>query len=128
MSDFKNAKLKAVAMQSAFFSKQIDKAVQNCMDDPDLNVQKLTRILGMSRTDIHRKLKQIFGMSATEYIRKMRLARACELLKNNPNMPVVDVAFRTGFIDQSYFAKRFKELYGMRPMEFRRQCNPKTKK
>lgn len=109
-------------MQSNFFSKQINGAVQNYMDDPGLNVQKLTQILGMSRADIHRKLKQIFGMSATKYIRKMRLVRACELLKDNPDMPIADVAFRTGFIDQSYFSKRFKEMYGMRPVEFRRQC------
>lgn len=108
-------------MQSNSFLILIHRAIEKCLDDPDLNVQKLTRIIGMSRTDIHRKIKRNTGLSATAYIRKVRLDKASELLKKNPATPVVDIAFKTGFSDQSYFTKRFKEVFGVCPLEYRRQ-------
>lgn len=44
----------------------------------------MTRFVGMSRTDLHRKLEKTVGMSATEYIRFVRLYKAAELLIKEP--------------------------------------------
>jgi len=87
--------------------------------DPSLNVPKLQRLLGMSRSDLHRKLKAATGMSATEYIRYLRLHRAAQLLLEQPDWCILYIAMEVGFNDHSYFTKRFREVFGVIPSSFR---------
>ena len=37
----------------------------------------------------------------------------------NTSIPVADVAFAVGYSNTSYFHRRFRELYGMSPREYR---------
>ena len=86
-----------------------------------LTVQKLLRLVGMSRTDLHRKLSLSVGMSATEYIRYVRLRRASVLLLEKPELSINEAALEVGFNSQSYFSKRFREIFGDSPTEWRRK-------
>ena len=105
------------------FLLDLDFQIQKNIADPSLNVKKLTRLIGMSRTDLHRKLNQTVGMSTTEYIRHIRLKRGAELLLKHADWSVFKVALEVGFATQGYFSKRFKEVYGHSPMTFREQKN-----
>ncbi len=87
----------------------------------NLTVKKLARIVAMSRTDLHRKLIGSVGMSATEYIRHIRLNKASILLVERPELSIYDVAIEVGFNTQSYFSKRFREVFGYSPTEWRWQ-------
>jgi transcriptional regulator GlxA family with amidase domain len=49
----------------------------------------------------------------------MRLDRAKSLLEQRAGN-ISEVAVRTGFRNMSYFAKCFKEKFGMNPSEFER--------
>jgi len=89
------------------------------LHDPSLDVLKLQRILGMSRSDLHRKLKAAAGMSATAYLRYLRLRRAAQLLLEQPDWCILCVAIEVGFNDHSYFTKRFREVFGVCPGDFR---------
>lgn len=87
--------------------------------DPELDMPKLQRLLGMSRSDLHRKLKAATDMSATEYIRYLRLQWAARLLVEQPERSVFCISVEVGFNDHSYFTKRFREVFGVCPVKFR---------
>ena len=52
---------------------RVMKYMNEHLADPDLNVEKLTEDVGISRAQLHRKLKEIAGVSAGEFIRNLRL-------------------------------------------------------
>jgi AraC-like DNA-binding protein len=87
--------------------------------DPELDMPKLHRLLGMSRSDLHRKLKAATGMSATAYIRHLRLHKAAQLLLEQPAVCILGIALEVGFNNHSYFTKRFREVFGVCPCTFR---------
>ncbi|MDE6786410.1 MAG: response regulator, partial [Muribaculaceae bacterium] len=60
---------------------RIMKEINAHIDDPGLNVEKLSSEVGVSRAHLHRKMKDLIGMTPSDYIRNIRLKRACELLK-----------------------------------------------
>ncbi len=89
--------------------------------DPDLSVNKLTRLIGMSRTDLHRKLIVATGMSATEFIRFFRLKRAASLMIEQADLKISHVALKVGFYNLSYFIKSFRSMYGVTPHIYRKR-------
>ncbi len=66
---------------STRFLEYLNSEIESHLADSTLTVKRLTRLVGMSRTDLHRKLEQNAGMSTTEYVRQKRLEKAAELLK-----------------------------------------------
>lgn len=97
---------------------RIIKEINEHIEDPELNVEKLAEEVGVSRTHLHRKMKDIIGMTPSDYIRNIRLKRACELLKR-PDIEVTQVAYKIGFTSQSHFSTHFKRYTGYSPSEYR---------
>lgn len=94
--------------------------VEEHLDDADLDVTTLCREIGISRAQLHRKLKSLTGQSTSEFVRTHRLQRASELLKGKYGN-VTEVALAVGFQSQSYFARCFRQQYGMSPSEYLHQ-------
>lgn len=46
---------------------------------------------------------------------------AAGTLRRSTTLPVAEVGLRVGFADASCFSRRFKEIRGLSPMEYRRQ-------
>ncbi len=102
------------------FVKKVRQAVEEHLDDPELNVEKLCKKLIMSHSQLHRKLSALTGFSANTFIRYIRLNKAKELLRNQA-LTITSVAFDTGFNDPSYFGRVFKKEFGVTPQEWREQ-------
>ncbi len=83
----------------------------------DLNVESIMEVIGLSRTQLHRKLKALTGLSTTEFIRTIKLKRAAQLLDQNSDT-VTQIGYSVGFSDHSYFSKCFKKQYGITPSEY----------
>lgn len=101
------------------FLQNFNNQIEKHLSDSSLCVKKLLRLIGMSRTDLHRKLSRATGMSATQYVRHIRLQHAAILLKEQPHWSIYQIALEVGFESQSYFTKKFKEHFGICPMAFR---------
>ncbi len=101
------------------FLLNLDTQIEAHLSDHSLNVHRLLRLVGMSRTDLHRKLNRLVGMSVTEYVRQKRLDKAAELLREEPDWSVYQVAHEVGFENQSYFTMKFKEAFGRCPVAWR---------
>ena len=105
------------------FLKKLQHILDEEISNSDFNIEKFCKITGMSRMQLHRKMKALTGISPHAYIRKARLNLAAELLRNN-DLNIAEIGYMVGFNDPSFFAKSFKEQFGITPKEF--ISNPTT--
>jgi signal transduction histidine kinase/ligand-binding sensor domain-containing protein/DNA-binding response OmpR family regulator len=89
---------------------------QNIMN-PQLSVEVLSKQFGMSRSTLYTKLLQIAGETPVEYIRSFKLERAALLLQKS-NMTIAEISYQVGFTMPNYFARSFKQKFGMLPSEY----------
>ena len=91
------------------------------MDNNTLTVDELVEEMGMGRTVFFNKLKSMTGLSPVEFIREIRIKRAAQLLEER-KYNITEVTYMVGLNDSRYFAKCFKNTYGVTPSEYRRAC------
>lgn len=66
--------------------------------------------------------RRFYHETIGEYVQKRRVAHASKLLLDR-EMPLVDIAYSTGFSDQSHFTRVFKRVTGITPGAFRNSVN-----
>jgi len=99
------------------FMKKAVNIVQQHMSDAEFNVKAFGSLMNMSRMQIHRKLIALTGQPANIFIRTLRMNKASILLANKSGN-ITEVAYDVGFNNLSYFAKCFREQFGISPSEF----------
>ena len=104
------------SVDEKFLTKAIQ-IIEDNLGDCDFDVTAMTGEIGMSRMQLFRKLKALTNQTPSEFIRTIRLKRAAQLLKKNFGN-VAEVTYEVGFNNLSYFAKCFRELYGVSPSEY----------
>jgi signal transduction histidine kinase/DNA-binding response OmpR family regulator len=114
----KPSEMGVTPMDEAFLQKVLS-VVQANLADPDFDVVRLGREVGLSRSQLHRKLRALTNQSPTLLIRSIRLQRAAEMLRQKGGS-VAEIAYRVGFSSQTYFAKCFREELGCAPKEYAR--------
>ncbi len=105
------------SLDNTFLQKAIA-VVDQHIARPDFGVEKFAQGMFLSRRQLHRKLTAITNLSATDFIRHLRLQRAKDLLSQNAGT-VAEIAEMVGFTNHSYFAKCFREQFGILPNEAR---------
>ena len=99
------------------FLKKLKDLVINNMQDPDFCLDDMISQLSMSRSSLNRKIKGVLGMTPNEYIRLERLKKAAQLLKEGEGR-VNEICYMVGFSTPSYFAKCFRDQFGVLPKDF----------
>lgn len=99
------------------FLERVLAVVQDHIADPEFDVERLGREVGLSRSQLHRKLRALTNQPPTLLIRSIRLYRAAELLRQRAGS-VAEIAYAVGFSSQTYFAKCFREQFGCTPKEY----------
>lgn len=98
-------------------------AIITHIDDTEFSIERLGRQLGVSRTQLHNKLKALTQRSASHFIRIIRLQEARKLLKDE-SLTISEVAYACGFNDPGYFARVYREEFGISPSEYREKSLP----
>lgn len=101
------------------FINEFRKIIQENMSDSELNVEKISACMGLSRVQLYRKVKALTGSTPVEIIRITRLKRAEHKLKTT-NKTVSEISYEVGFSSPSYFAKCFKDYFKVLPTEIDR--------
>ncbi|MCR4582175.1 MAG: response regulator [Prevotella sp.] len=105
---------------------KIMKSINAHLSDPELTMELLTKEIGISRAQLHRKMKELTGLSTTEFIRNLRLEQAARLIKEK-KVNVTQVAYSVGFNNQAHFSTTFKKHFGMSPTEYANQPEKEMK-
>ncbi len=107
----------AVTSADERFLKQTLDIIEKNMSDEDFSVEQLGSELAMSRMQLFRKIKALTDQAPSEFIRTIRLKRAALLIKSNFGN-LAEITYEVGFNHPSYFAKCFRELFGVAPSEY----------
>jgi len=89
---------------------------KNYMRTIRLNV--LAEVSHLSISALERRFKKYLSKTPKQYITDVRLEHARRLLVET-TLPIALVAEQSGFIDPSYFSRRFKRKFALLPSEFR---------
>ncbi len=101
---------------------RIMKVVNKNLSDSDFNVDMLTREVGISRAQLHRRMKEMTGISTSEFLRNIRLEQAARLLREQ-KVNVTQVAYTVGFSNLAHFSTVFRKHFGVSPSEYvENQC------
>lgn len=87
------------------------------IEDVDLDVEKLARIMNMSRITLYRKIKSISVLTPIEVINITRLKKAAELLAAGDHK-IYEISYMVGFSSQSNFARNFLKQFNITPTEY----------
>jgi AraC-like DNA-binding protein len=90
-----------------------------------LTVAELVSTFKMSSSSLLRAFKRSLGATPIAYITRLRVAKAKELLRDK-SLNITEVAFRVGFTDSNYFARRFRKVTGRSPQVYRREADNAT--
>jgi len=85
-----------------------------------MTLEALAGLAGLSPWRFSIVFRQQMGVPPHRYISQLRIARACELLREG--MSAVAVADACGFYDQSHFSRHFKHHCGVTPGQYAAAC------
>ena len=94
---------------------ELTSVLMQSIHDPNLRAEDLASQMYLSRSQFHRRVFACTGMSPGNYIREMRLLESKRLLELGPLPTVKEVACRVGYRRLDYFAKIFRERFGVLP-------------
>ncbi|MCG2591067.1 helix-turn-helix domain-containing protein [Rhodohalobacter sulfatireducens] len=94
----------------------LTKEIDANLNNDQFGVESLAKVVGMSRSSLHRKIKRNFGISTSQFIREHRLKKALKIL-GDEDITASETAFRVGFSSPTYFNTCFHKYYGFTPGE-----------
>jgi AraC-like DNA-binding protein len=93
---------------------------------PDLVIEELAQALSSNVKEISRAINDIQGQRFTSYINGYRIELAKELLTKHPDLSIKELSFQCGFTNQPQFQRKFKEMTGTTPEQYRIISNPQN--
>jgi AraC family transcriptional regulator len=98
--------------------KAIEFINENLDNEETLALTTVADEVQMSYSHFSRAFKQSMGITPNGYMTRQRIERAKKLLSET-NLPIADIALRTGFASQSHFTTTFRRLVWTTPKGFR---------
>lgn len=83
----------------------------------------LHRLSGFSRSHVSAEFKKHLGETPRRYLHRKRVEMAIQKLTSNPEMSIGEIAMQCGYSSQSLFNRRFRQLTGRTPGQFRHSQN-----
>lgn len=75
-------------------------------------------MLYMNPSYVSQLFKQKTGTNFSDYLLEVRMAKACELLKDY-SIKIYDISNQIGYTNAKNFARSFRNFYGLTPREYR---------
>ena len=85
-----------------------------------LSAADLANDLGMNESKFSRFFRRATGNTFTDFVNQVRINRACQLLMES-EAQITNIGYEVGFNNIANFNRRFLDIKGMTPREYRRQ-------
>lgn len=82
-----------------------------------INIGELAQISHLSNSQFRKRFKQQFRASPRDFILRTRLQTASKMLIKSTE-PIIDIALKCGFTDQSYFTRQFSKFFELSPKKY----------
>lgn len=113
-------KQKATKKKTPGWVKELTQMIQDQVDS-NLNLKEISRSLDINPSYLSREFSKHFdNLSFGEYIRKLRIEKAITLIQEN-KYSLTQIAYLTGFSDQSHFTRIFKQHTGKNPSVYKKE-------
>jgi two-component system, cell cycle response regulator len=99
------------------FLEKLNEVIHNNLEDPDLDVEKLAKVMNMSRPTMYRKIKSISDLTPNELVNITRLKKAAELLAEGA-YKIYEISDMVGYNSQTNFGRNFIKQFGMSPSDY----------
>jgi hypothetical protein len=108
------------------WARELKEIIQDQIDtNLTLSLKEISQTLDVHPSYLSREFSKYFdNLSFGDYIRKLRIEKAIHLLENS-NYKLAEIAYLTGFSDQSHFTRIFKKHTGKSPSEYRKNIYKK---
>ena len=84
----------------------------------DINLNQVAKTAALSESECMHCFKRSTGLSPMQFLKVYRLLRSAELIRST-SMNISEIAAQCGFLDMSYFAKSFRQVFNVSPTTYR---------
>lgn len=117
-------KQKAAQKKTPDWVKELKDIIQDQIDT-NLSLTNISKSLDIHPSYLSREFSKHFNnLSFGEYTRKMRIEKAIELMQAR-SYSLTEIAYLTGFSDQSHFTRIFKKYTGQNPSVYKKKLSKK---
>lgn len=118
--------LSTMPMQASMTDASVEKIERVTKFVTENHAQEITlsivaELVGMSESAFSRFFAKATGNGFSRFLNRVRVARACELLASS-ELPVTDICYQVGFNNVANFNRRFRELKGVTPRDYRKDA------
>lgn len=106
-----------VQISTSQLQEEVEELIRNALPSGIPSLSRISQQIGMSDRTLSRRLKET-GFSFRELVQKTQSQLAQQLLLD-PELHISQIAFSTGFSEQSAFNRAFKKWTGQAPSEYR---------
>ena len=85
----------------------------------NLTLNSLARLSSLTPNYFSSLFREVSGIKLWDYINSRRIEAAVQLLKNDNNLNIIEIAAQCGFNNTANFNKAFKKTLGTTPTEYR---------
>jgi AraC-like DNA-binding protein len=113
-------KQKAAKKKTPAWVTELKQIIQDQVDT-NLSLTNISKSLDINPSYLSREFSRYFNnLSFGEYIRKLRIEKAIELIREN-KYSLTEIAYLTGFSDQSHFTRIFKQHTNKSPSVYKKE-------
>ena len=105
---------------------QVVRYMEEHFNDPEISMAAIAESFGISTTRLSLSFKEKTGMTPLEYLTLLRSQRAKELLEDT-DLTIRDISVQVCYYDSGSFIRRFKQVTGETPLQYRRSRGDNTK-
>ncbi len=101
----------------AFFERMMQN-IDNNIQNADLSIEFLSKLMGCSTRQFYRKLRNITEKSPAEIIKEYRLSIVERYLVIT-TLSIEEIMYKAGYVNRGTFYKTFTQHFGMSPRQYR---------
>ena len=84
-------------------------------------IREIAASFRVSETSMKNYFYAVYGSNISTYLSDKRMSEAAHLLSET-DLPIIEISRRIGYVNQGKFAAVFKNAYGMKPLDYRRNA------